>query len=533
MLVYWLYINKLYCKIILHILWILHFPTFPYTRTHMPNRKIYTNTLAQIGWKIITALISIFLIKVLTSYLDVAGYGLYSKIYNYLSIFAVIADLGLYTITVRELTKYANNDAMIAKISGNILSLRTLSGILIVFLSLALAPFLTGYDSNMALVGIFIVSLFTLVWLINSSLMSYLQATLHTEFSLIANTCGKLLTFGMIVMFASILFPKMSTSNTEIFTLVMIAGLAGNILMTGLIWWYASRYLKIRFAWDKKYIKHILHLSLPYWLALFLGVIFFKVDIILLSLIEDTSIADTSIALYALPMKIVEVGMMYGTIFLNSLLPVLTTAIEKRDQQKIESLTWKWFELLFGFGLAIALFGYSYAPEIINIISTTEFISTTVLGYNAIDAMRIVIWIFLFYFVSSLSTYIMIARWEQSRMMWINGSIAVLNIIGNLIVISHYSFIGSAWITLGTQILLMSITWWYVRDTIHIRRSLIFIIFMTLIALVGITISKYGIQILSLWDIWIQSIILQIIAWWTIFGSIYLGGWYSIRKIIR
>ena len=37
-----------------------------------------------------TALISIFLIKILTNYLDVAGYGLYSKIYNYLSIFAVI-----------------------------------------------------------------------------------------------------------------------------------------------------------------------------------------------------------------------------------------------------------------------------------------------------------------------------------------------------------------------------------------------------------------------------------------------------------
>jgi O-antigen/teichoic acid export membrane protein len=72
----------------------------------MPTRKIYTNTIAQIGGKIITALISILLIKVLTGYLDVAGYGLYSKIYNYLSIFAVIADLGLYTITVRELTKY-------------------------------------------------------------------------------------------------------------------------------------------------------------------------------------------------------------------------------------------------------------------------------------------------------------------------------------------------------------------------------------------------------------------------------------------
>jgi O-antigen/teichoic acid export membrane protein len=70
-------------------------------------------------------------------------------------------------------------------------------------------------------------------------------------------------------------------------------------------------------------------------------VIFFKVDIILLSILESSHIADTSIALYSLPMKIVEVGMMYGIIFLNSLLPVLTTAIEKKDQQKIESLTSK------------------------------------------------------------------------------------------------------------------------------------------------------------------------------------------------
>ncbi len=533
MLVYRLYINILYCKIILYILWILHFLTFKYTLVHMPNRKIYTNTLAQIAGKIITALISIFLIKVLTSYLDVAGYGLYSKIYNYLSIFAVIADLGLYTITVRELTKYADNQNMVEKISGNILSLRTLSGVLIVFLSLSIAPFLTGYNSTMALIGIFIVSLFTLVWLINSSLMSYLQSTLHTEFSLIANTCGKLLTFWMILMFASILFPKISTSGTEIFNLVMIAGLAGNILMTALTWWYASRYLKIRFAWDKKYIKHILHISLPYWFALFLGVIFFKVDIILLSLLEDANIADTSIALYALPMKIVEVGMMYGTIFLNSLLPVLTGAIEKKDQQKIESLTGKWFELLFGFGLAIALFWYAYASEIIYIISTSEFVSTMILWYNAIDAMKIVIWIFLFYFVSSLSTYIMIARWEQSRMMWINSSIAIINIIGNIIVIPHYSFIGSAWITLMTQILLMIITWWYVRDTIHLQKSLIFIILMTLVALFGIILSRYSIDILSLREVDIQSIILRIIACWTIFATIYLGLWYSIRKIIR
>lgn len=496
----------------------------------MPNRKIYTNTLAQIAGKIITALISIFLIKVLTSYLDVAGYGLYSKIYNYLSIFAVIADMGLYTITVRELTKYADDPKMVAKISGNILSLRTLSGVLIIILSLSIAPFLSGYNSLMALVGIFIVSLFTLAGLINSSLMSYLQANLHTEFSLIANTCGKMLTFGMILLFAGLLFPRATTDDIEIFTLVMIAWLAGNILMTWLTWWYTSRYHKIRFAWDKKYILHILQISLPYWLALFLGVIFFKVDVILLSLLEESTIADTSIALYALPMKIVEVGMMYGTIFLNSLLPVLTTAIEKKEKSKIESLTWKWFELLFGFGLAIAIFWFAYTPEIIRIISTPEFLSTTVMWYSSIDAMRIVIWIFLFYFISSLSTYILIARGEQSRMMWINAGIALLNIIGNLLVIPMYSFIGSAWVTLLTQILLMSITWWYVRDSIHIKKSVIFAIFMSIFALIGIWLSLYITSRFIYQNTELMSSLFQVGIGGIIFWSIYLGGWWGIRK---
>lgn len=201
---------------------------------------------------------------------------------------------------------------------------------LIIGLSLAIAPFLSGYDTPSAFIGIFIASLFVLAGLINSSLMSYLQATLKTEFTLIANTSGKLLTFGMVLLFASVLYPSIDGAMSEMkFALVMIAGLAGNILMMALTWWYTSRFIRVEFRWDKKYIKEIVSLSLPYGIALFLNVIFFKVDTILLSVLETRDVADTAVALYGLPMKLVEVGMMYGTIFLNSLLPVLTSAIEK------------------------------------------------------------------------------------------------------------------------------------------------------------------------------------------------------------
>jgi len=45
---------------------------------------------------------------------------------------------------------------------------------------------------------------------------------------------------------------------------------------------------------------------------LFLSVVYFKVDVILLSLLEAPQQADISIALYGLPMKIVEVLMVLG-----------------------------------------------------------------------------------------------------------------------------------------------------------------------------------------------------------------------------
>ena len=504
----------------------------------MHTKKIYTNTLAQIGGKILTALISIAMIKILTTYLDIAGYGLYSKIYNYLSIFAVIADLGLYTITVRELSAHADDRHMVSKISANILTLRTASWIGIIFLSLLIGVFLSGYNSPEALIGITIAWLFTLAGLINSSLMSYLQATLQTEFSIIANTGGKLLTFGMILMFVAFFA---WISHTEKFTLVMLAGLAGNLLMTALTWWYVNRYERVYFAWDSQYIRHIIKISLPYGLALFLNVIFFKVDTILLSLLSPKNLADTVVALYALPMKIVEVGMMYGTIFLNSLLPVLTQAIEKSDTKKIHHLTAHAWKLLLFFGVGIATFSFFLAPDIIRIISSQEYTDTEVLGGTSVEAMKIVVWIFLFYFLSSLFTFTLIARSEQKKMLWINAVVALINIIGNIIVIPVYSFVGSAWVTLLSQIMLLILTGITARHNIRFRSVLPITFGIFIFALLGYLSMGY---IFTQETIFlpeggtIREILARILLLWWVFTFVY-GGWvgsiflYKKRKAIR
>ncbi len=289
----------------------------------MTAKKAYLNALAQIAGKISTAVISIFLIKILTNYLDLEGYGLYSKIYNYLSIFAVIADLGLYTITVREISERKDDDEAVRKIAGTVLTIRTGMGFGIIALSLGIAAFLPGYSGLPAMVGICIAGVFTLFGLVGSSVLSLLQAYLKTEFSFVSTTLGKIANLLSMVAIVTFLLPKTTLGQswfgaydpnlfpTLSLAAVMLSGLLGNVVMTGLLYWYSRRVHAIGFAFDRAYAAHILKASLPYGLALFLNAVFFKVDVILLSVLEPRSHADTDIALYGVPMKIVEVGMMF------------------------------------------------------------------------------------------------------------------------------------------------------------------------------------------------------------------------------
>ncbi|MDD5376805.1 MAG: flippase [Candidatus Gracilibacteria bacterium] len=499
----------------------------------MATKKVYSNTLAQVAGKVATALISIFLIKILTNYLDVAGYGLYSKVYNYLSIFSVIADLGLYTITVREISEHKDDHQKVQSIVGNILTLRTGFGAVIILLSLAIGFFLPGYNSPMAMAGILITGVFTLFGLMNSSVMSLLQAHLKTEFSFVSITVGKVVNFLAVLLIVFVLLPKGLMSNDPTmqfwgFVAVLLAGLLGNIVMTGLLYFYARKIEPIRFRFDPVYMKHILRISLPYGVALFLNVIYFKVDIILLSVLEPRTIADTSIALYSVPMKIVEVGMMFGTLFLNSMLPLFTEAIKKMDKEALFGYVAKSYRVLLIFGVGIASFLFMNDANIISFIATREYIEHTKYLYTSLDAMQIVVFIFLFYFLSSLFTYLLIAHDEQQKLLRINLIITVANLVGNLALIPFYSFVGSAWVTLVCQILLLIQTYRATRHLVHFNFLPSFTISTLFFAVLASGINWYLLENLH------TGTFVSLMICTLVFSLVYLGGiggvWISSKK---
>ena len=471
-------------------------------------KKIASNTIAQIFSKVGTAIIAIFLISILTNYLTVELYGLYSKIYNYIWIFVFLADLWLYAITIREIT---NNKKDSSKIVGNVMSLRFILWIFILFLATGIAYFIPWYDSPLALYSIIIASIFTLFQLLNSSILALMQANMKIEFSAVSLIFAKLINVWWIALVAYFFYPKEFIENSNYFTpflYIMTASVISVIINTLMNYWYARKIVKFSFAFDWEYIKHLFKISLPYGLALFLSIVYFKVDIIILSLMEGPKLWDLSIALYSLPMKIVEVLIVVGGFYMTSLLPSLSEAFKKKDIQQLDALTWISFKILFASAMLILTLGVLFREYLIKIIANNDYINTTHM-FNSSDAFLVVFAVIVFNFLSLVFIYCLVASEKQSVLLKINSIVTIFNIIWNIILIPKYSFIWAWIVTLMSQMLLTFLWYIYTKNIIRFHLPIWFIIKNI---------------VLWIWVFWLGYFFLHNYSFWLYFDFLVYGG---------
>lgn len=477
-------------------------------------KKIASNTFAQILSKVGTAIISIFLISILTNYLSIELYWLYLKIYNYIGIFVFLADLGLYTIAIREISA---NKSDTNKIVWNIMSLRLILWIMIFLWALWLAFFLPGYDSAIALWSISIVSIFTLFQLLNSSVLTLMQANMKIEFSLFSAIFGKLVNLWLVAGVATLWFIEPpSNDNYTSFLWIIWASVAAIFINTVLNYCYARTIEKFWFAFDWEYIKYIVKISLPYWIALFLSVVYFKVDIILLSLMDP--LGDKSVALYSLPMKIVEVIMVLWGFYLNSVLPTLTTSFEEKNIEKFNKYIQLSFHALLSWWMLVFVLWVLFRDYLIEIIANSDYLDPS-LVYNSSDAFLVVFAVVLFNFISLVFIYALIATKNQSKLLKINIVVTIVNIIWNIVLIPYLSFIWAGIVTLLSQILLMILGYYYTNKIIDFKIPWKLIIRNIILCIIMLS---WGYYILSTYpvglyfDVWVYWTAIFIIYWWII-----------------
>jgi O-antigen/teichoic acid export membrane protein len=249
---------------------------------------------------------------------------------------------------------------------------------------------------------------------------------------------------------------------------------------------------------------------------LFLSIVYFKVDIILLSIIEWPVKWDLSIALYSLPMKIIEVLMVVWGFYMTSLLPSLTGFFKNHEGSRWAHLISISFKILFSSAVLIFSLWVLFRDYMIRIIANENYLVTTHM-FNSSDAFLVVLSVIVFYFISLVFIYCLVASDNQWKLLKINIIVTIFNIIWNILLIPKYSFIWAWIVTLLSQILLMVLWYFYTRKLIQFHLPFFFVLKNLILGAI-------------IYFIWYY--LLMNFSVWLYFDFIVYGGWLFLFYVL-
>lgn len=446
-------------------------------------RKILSNTSFQIAGKAVTALLSIVAMKIIAVYLGTAGAGQYTTVYEFLAFFGIIADLGLYTIAVREMSADEKKTPFIL---GNILGMRTALVVLAMALAIVAAFLIPKYAATVIPLGVAIASVATILTMLNGTIASVLQVRFQMKYHTLGLVAGKIVSVAYMAFAAFVAYKGDLRTG---FYHLLFAGVIGNAVMLMITARYTARFVNIRYRFDGVFWKRVFLTALPYGIALFLNTVYFRLDTLMMSLLlrSDPALvgqggavflcqqaanyltAECQVGFYSIAMRMTEVLLIIPVYFLNSVLPVLTRFL-KEARERVPQLLDYCFAFLLALAAPIMAGGYVLAYPLIFVISDAEFLSRAETGAWGSDlALKLLLVAMLCAFINAMFGILLVAVNKQALLLYVNGAAVLFNFVGNWWVIPFSGFRGAAWTSIGTELIILIATFLLARRYLPLR----------------------------------------------------------------
>jgi O-antigen/teichoic acid export membrane protein len=397
------------------------------------KRALAINAFIQISGKLLATVFGLLTVVVLTRYLGVEGYGDFTIILGFLSVFAVLVDFGLTLTTVQMISeKGADEDALI----GNLLSLRILSAI--VFLALApIVAFAFPYDAVVR-IGIAVGAFSYLFGTTATLLVGVFQKRLVIQKAVYAELANRIL-----VLVGALLAPALGLGLITIVGILLI----GNAVQLIITLWLASHFVRLRLRAQFAIWREIISRSWPIGLSIFFNLIYLRGDILFLSVYRSSE----EIGLYGAAYKVIDVITMIPVTFIGLLLPVLVALWSAKHTKKFRQSMQETFDLFSILSIPIAFGCVFVSVPLIILIAGAEFAGAgpalAVLG----PAASIV-------FFGALFGHAVVAIEKQKPMIFGYLFVAIITVVGYMVFIPIYGIMAAAWMTLIAELLIAIIT---------------------------------------------------------------------------
>ncbi len=400
------------------------------------------NTLYQFASRLVSSFTGFLIAIIIARFFGVLGFGEYIKITSYVTLFYLLIDFGLNAIFL-NLEKQDFKTFFYLRIF--------ISSLLFIIINLVafILPYdvnsLSGFSFNTKL-GILIFSLSVFSQSLILSSIAIFQKNVNFKFYakgiIIGSVVNLILVFGLAFLKFSILY--------VLFAFVLTG------FLTGALHIMDTKEKLLPFSFDKKYARDIFVLALPIGLMLLFNLIYFRADIILLSLMSTTK----SVGIYGLSYKFFDFLIAIPLFLSNAVYPFLIKY--KNDQAIFKKLINRYLLIFFSMSLVLILVFWFSTPLFTFIKS--DFSKASI-------PFRILLMSLPFFFVTSLIQWALITKEKQKFLMYTYFFSLIINIFLNIIFIPTYSYLASAWITLvceGGVFLILSIKLLIVLNYIRI-----------------------------------------------------------------
>ncbi len=386
----------------------------------MSDKKIFTNTFYQILTKVATSASGFIITILIARYFGAKGYGDFTKITAFVGLFYLIADFGLNAIFLQLEEKEAR--------FNRLLSLRLLLSVLIVLAVNCLVLLLPfnhardiGFSPELRL-GLFIFSLTIIFQAILLSSSAIFQKKLRYDLYMLSMTAGTVITLILISIFSIIQMPL------QYILFSYVIGSAVSSVMSLMV---IKENIK-PFGFTQNFAAKIIKDSLPLGLMLIFNLIYFRVDIIILSLLKNT----VDVAVYGYAYKYFEFLLAIPLFLSNAVYPFLLGSL--KNLRSYYAFSQKYILIFLLISIIVVIPAWFLAPLIAFV--KKDFTPSILI-------FRILLLSLPVFFLTNILQWILIAKNKKGYLLKIYLLAALLNIILNLLFIPEYSYIAASIIT--------------------------------------------------------------------------------------
>jgi len=397
------------------------------------RRNIFYKILSE-STRILPALLFIYIARKLGD----EDFGKLSFAYSFAGICFIAADFGLSTILIRNVSRQKE---LTREYVGNILALKAVLSLICVSV-IGIFILFTDYPADV----IIILMIFGGVMFFKA-LVDFFCAVLNAHERMDIEALIKGANHAILFL-----------SGTVVLTVGCgLSGLANVFLIVYLISSIIGFYMvyviivEIRPCLNLSFWKQILRESLPLALTVIFTVIYFKIDVVMLSLIRGDN---SEIGWYSAAMRLIELVGILPALIVSALFPIVS-GLYKESLDSLRNV----FKTSFRYLLAIAL------PIAVGTLLLSEHLICTIYGeeyVKTIPALKILSLAIIFIFVNYILMNILVAVDRQKTNAVMAGTCVFVNIAMNMWLIPHYGYLGAGTATVITELVLFALGLYFI-----------------------------------------------------------------------